>query len=70
MKINLKKTKAILFNPCTSADFMPHLRLDNQEVEVVEELRLLGVIVRSDMGIQYREHGKEGKQETVDSEKA
>ena len=49
MKINLKKTKAILFNPCTSADFMPHLRLDNQEVEVVEELRLLGVIVRSDM---------------------
>ena len=28
---------------------MPDLRLDNQEVEVVEELRLLGVIVRSDM---------------------
>ena len=42
MKINLKKTKAILFNPCTSVDFMPDLRLDNQEVEVVEELRLLG----------------------------
>ena len=49
MQINLKKTKAILFNPCTSVDFMPDLRLDNQEVEVVEELRLLGVIVRSDM---------------------
>ena len=49
MKINLKKTKAILFNPCTSVDIMPDLRLDNQEVEVVEELRLLGVIVRADM---------------------
>ena len=49
MQINLKKTKAILFNSCTSVDFMPEMRLDNQDVEVVEELRLLGVIIRSDM---------------------
>ena len=45
----MKKTKAILFNPCTSVDVMPELRLDNQDVEVVEEVRLLGLIIRSDM---------------------
>ena len=28
---------------------MPELALDNQELEMVEEMRLLGVVVRSDM---------------------
>ena len=36
----------MVFNPCISWDFMPDLNLDKQELE---ELRLLGVIVRSDM---------------------
>ena len=49
MKINLKKTKTMLFNPCTSVDFMPEIRLGTHQLEVVEELRLLGIIVRSDM---------------------
>ena len=49
MKINLKKTKTMLFNPCTSLDFMPEIRLGTHQLEVVEELRLLGIIVRSDM---------------------
>ena len=49
MKINFKKTKVMLFNPCTSIDFMPELDIDNKELEVVEEMRLLGVIIRSDM---------------------
>ena len=49
MKINFKKTKAMLFNPCSSIDFVPELELDDHEVEVVEELGLLGIIVRSDM---------------------
>ena len=49
MKINFKKTKAMLFNPCTSVDVVPDLRLDGHELEVVEELRLLGIIIRSDM---------------------
>ena len=49
MKINDKKTKIMVFNPCTSIDFMPEFKLNDNNLEVVEEMRLLGVIVRSDM---------------------
>ena len=49
MKINQKKTKLMLFNPCTSVDFMPDFQLGENELEVVEEMRLLGVIIRSDL---------------------
>ena len=49
MKINEKKTKLIVFNPCTSLDFMPEFQLGNNQLEVVEEVKLLGVILRSDM---------------------
>ena len=49
MRINEKKTKVMLFNPCTTKDFMPELRLDGTELEVVESIRLLGIIVQSDM---------------------
>ena len=49
MKINYKKTKVMTFNPCTSIDFMPELCLDNNDLEVVDEVRLLGLIIRSDL---------------------
>ena len=49
MMINYKKTKAMVFNPCISVDFMPDLRLEDHELEVVDEIRLLGIIVRSDL---------------------
>jgi hypothetical protein len=49
IKINHKKTKLMVFNPCTSVDFMPEFTLDNQELEVVGEMRLLGLILRADM---------------------
>ena len=49
MKINHKKTKVKIFNPCTSKDFMPNLELANHKLEVVEEMRVLGVILQSDM---------------------
>ena len=49
MKINFNKTKAMLFNPCTSIDFIPALKLDGHELDVVEELRLLEIIIRSHM---------------------
>ena len=48
MKINYKKTKLLLFNPCKKFDFMPDLSLNGQSLEVVEEIRLLGLIIRSD----------------------
>ena len=49
MIINQKKTKLMIFNPCTSKDFMPDFKLDDNDLEVVEEVRLLGLIIRSDM---------------------
>ena len=49
MKLNFKKTKLMLFNPCTSVDFMPNFLLENHEIGLVEEVRLLGLILRSDM---------------------
>ena len=48
MKINYKKTKLILFNPCKKFDFIPNISLSGQQIEVVEEIRLLGLIIRSD----------------------
>ena len=49
MKINIDKTKAMLFNQCRTVDFMPNLSLDNQDIEVVEQMKLLGVIITSDL---------------------
>ena len=49
MIINQKKTKLMIFNPCISKDFMPEFTLGENDLEVVEEMRLLGIIIRSDM---------------------
>ena len=49
MKINLTKTKLILFNPCTSRDFMPEIEINNTRLDLVEQVKLLGVVVSSDM---------------------
>ena len=49
MVINYKKTKVMIFNPCTSIDVLPELSLENNELEVVDEIRLLGIIIRSDL---------------------
>ena len=49
MKINDSKTKAILFNNAVKSDFFPNLTLNDTPLEVVEEIRLLGVMVSSDL---------------------
>ena len=49
MIINHKKTKLIIFNPCRKIDFMSEISLAGHEIEVVDEIRLLGIIIRSDM---------------------
>ena len=49
MKINLKKSKVMLFNPCKSIDFMPKIELGGIELDLVEQIRLLGVVIRSDL---------------------
>ena len=52
-KINETKTKAMLFNSTKKFDFMPQLRFTNgHTLEVVEEYRLLGVTVSSNLNWQ------------------
>jgi hypothetical protein len=49
MKINKKKTKSMLFNSAKTKDFTPKLKIDNDIIELVEEMKLLGVKITSDM---------------------
>ena len=49
MKINFQKTKLMIFNNSKNFDFMPHLCVEDSEIEVVEESKLLGLIIRSDL---------------------
>ena len=49
MKVNYKKTKLILFNPCKNIDFMPEFNINDNNLEVVKEIKLLGIIIQSDM---------------------
>ena len=50
MVINGDKTKAMLFNSARKWDFMPQIENGSGEyLEVIEELKILGVIVSTDM---------------------
>ena len=49
MRINLEKTKLMLFNPCYSKDFMPDITVASTRLELVESAKLLGVIITSDL---------------------
>ena len=49
MKINFKKTKLMLFNPCTSLDFSPKMLVNDHEIGYVNEVRLLGLTITSDL---------------------
>lgn len=53
MKINVDKTKVVLFNTARKYDFMPQLTIDGvSNLEVVEEFRLLGVNFMSNLSWQ------------------
>ena len=49
MSINKKKTQAMLCNSRVKWDFVPELTIDNNNIEVVEEMKIVGYIMRSDM---------------------
>ena len=49
MKINQEKTKIMLFNSSKQRDFQPNLVLEGKHLEVVEQMKLLGVILTSDL---------------------
>ena len=49
MKLNYKKTKLMVCNLAKTKDFLPRFTFNNDELEVVEETRLLGLIIISDL---------------------
>jgi hypothetical protein len=50
MKVNFSKTKVMLFNRSKKFDFMPEISGScGQNLEVVETIKLLGIVLRSDM---------------------
>jgi hypothetical protein len=44
MVINKKKNKAILFSQARKYDCEPNISVDDEQLEVVEEIKLLGLI--------------------------
>ena len=49
-KLNETKTKVMIFNQATSIDVMPKVNIDaDKTMEIVEEMKLLGIMIRSDM---------------------
>ena len=53
MRINADKTKVALFNTARNYDFMPQLTIDGvNQLEVVEEFRLLGLMFKSNLSWQ------------------
>ena len=48
MKINFKKTKVMVFNP-TTIKFSPTFELEGQDIEIISEIKLLGLHISNDM---------------------
>ena len=49
MKINNNKTKIVVFNQAKSVDILPEVKLDENKLEVVEETKLLVIILRNNL---------------------
>ena len=49
MIINNEKTKLMVFNPCKKVDFRPELEFGDDQLELVDKMKLLGVTIRSDL---------------------
>ena len=49
MKLNLAKTKLMLFNPCRSKDFMPEIAIDKTRLDLVGQTKLIGVVLTSNL---------------------
>ena len=49
MKLNLAKTKLMLFNPCRTKDFMPEIEFDKSRLDLVGQTKLIGVVLTSNL---------------------
>ena len=54
MKINKYKTKVMLFNRATSLDFQSNILLESSPLDVVEETKILGIMLSSDL--KWKKH--------------
>ena len=51
MLINTKKTKMMLFNQSRTIDFLPYVNIQGEEIEMIEQTKLLGVIITSNLDL-------------------
>ena len=49
MEINKEKTKLMVFNNCRSLKFSPDFKVDDHSFQVVEQMKILGVTVNSNL---------------------
>ena len=49
MKLNEKKTKQIMFNFNRDKQFTTDVKLKDESLEVVDEVKLLGVVINQDL---------------------
>ena len=49
MKLNLDKCKFMLFNPTNNFDFIPEFKADGKSIETVENMKILGLVIRNDL---------------------
>ena len=47
--LNVDKTKFMIFNTCCSIDCVPTFRIGGTEINLVEEMKLLGLIITTDL---------------------
>ena len=52
MKLNLNKTKVTIFNNSKKYDFDPILTLEDEDLQVVNECKLLGLSIRSGLKLK------------------
>ena len=49
MKLNFSKSKFMLFNPTTNFDFVPEFSTEGNQIETLEEMKLLGIVFSNDL---------------------
>ena len=49
MKLNIDKTKFIVFNPARGQDFVAHFKVEGNELNTVDTIKILGHTLTSDL---------------------
>ena len=49
MKLNAMKTAFMVFNPTLKSDYEPNFEFLGSHIKTVEEMKILGLVVRSDL---------------------